>query len=231
MPGRTAQLNAHLIMLCKRVGVNPNGENRVRLQIGGTDPGRPGEPRRAFASLHGRLQPEVEVPQVIDVRQLAATDDATAAGRLVQEAYFAVAGYPRDAAYDAVLGDVAGRAQHATVVVAVDADARVLGCLTYVPDAANPYAEHGDAQAASFRCFGVARAAQGMGVGRAMAEWCVAEARRTGKTRLRIHTLTMMHGAQCLYESMGFQRDPRHDADWDGTIGLAYVLHLGPAQE
>ncbi|MSQ84828.1 MAG: GNAT family N-acetyltransferase [Myxococcales bacterium] len=162
------------------------------------------------------------------VRPISAADDAAAAGRVVQHAYFALAEYPRDVLYDCVLGDVAGRANQATVLVAVDAcgGPAVLGCLTFVPDCANPHSEQTDAHAASFRYFGVAAAAAGQGIGRAMVTWCVTEARRLGKKRLRIHTLTMMHGAQKLYADMGFVRDPSCDADWDGVIGWAYVLHL-----
>ena len=59
-----------------------------------------------------------------------------------------------------------------------------------------------------------------------MVRWCIAEARRLGRSRLRIHTLTMMQGAQRLYERLGFVREPDHDADWDGVVGLAYRLDL-----
>lgn len=165
---------------------------------------------------------------MIVVRPIGAQDDATAAGRLVQQAYFALPNYPRDVAYDAVLGDVAGRVHQATVLVAVDTDADIglVGCLTYVPQCPHPLAEHTDCAAASFRCFGVRIGVHGRGVGRAMVAWCVAQARRDGKLRLRIHTLTMMASAQQLYSDMGFVRDPSCDANWDGVIGWAYVLHL-----
>jgi predicted N-acetyltransferase YhbS len=63
-----------------------------------------------------------------------------------------------------------------------------------------------------------------------MVQWCVDEARRLGRSRLRIHTLTMMLGAQRLYERLGFVRDPAHDAEWDGIAGLAYRLDLAGSQ-
>jgi GNAT superfamily N-acetyltransferase len=103
---------------------------------------------------------------------------------------------------------------------------RIIACLTFVGDHTNPHAEHGDEGAASFRYFGVDPAAQGAGAGRAMVQWCIDEARRLGRSRLRIHTLSMMASAQRLYERMGFVRDPDHDQDWDGIVGLAYRFDL-----
>jgi GNAT superfamily N-acetyltransferase len=161
----------------------------------------------------------------VNVRKLHAGDDVARAGAIVQQAYFALPGYPRDPYYDAMLGDVAGRSHEAVVVVA-ELDHRIVGCLTYVPDHHNPHAEFDDPKAASFRYFGVDPAVQGQGVGEAMVRWCMHEATRTGHRRLRIHTLESMPGAQRLYERLGFERDPEHDEDWDGIKGLAFVLHL-----
>jgi len=144
---------------------------------------------------------------------------------VVQDAYFALDGYPRDEDYDRLLGEVAARAADADVVVAI-VDDRIVGCLTFVPGHDNAHAEFRDEGAASFRYFGVDPASAGLGVGEAMVRWCVDEARRLGRTRLRIHTLTMMHGAQRLYERLGFVRDPSYDEDWDGIVGLAYRLDL-----
>lgn len=160
----------------------------------------------------------------IEVRPITPADDAEAAGAIVQRAYFALPGYPRDREYDVLLGKVTTRADEAQVVVAVD-DGRVVACLTYVSDHANVHAEFDDADAASFRYFGVDPSVQGAGVGESMVQWCIAEARRTGKHRLRIHTLESMPGAQRLYMRMGFERDPDHDEEWDGITGLAFVYH------
>jgi len=168
------------------------------------------------------------MPPSIEIRRLAPGDDAARAGRIVQASYFALEGYPHDEVYDAILGDVATRAREADVVVAL-LDGELVSCLTFVADDANPHAEFRDPEGSSFRYFGVDPAAQGRGVGEAMVGWCVAEARRLGKRRLRIHTLTMMHAAQRLYERLGFVRDPSADEDWDGVVGLAYRLDLDVA--
>jgi GNAT superfamily N-acetyltransferase len=159
------------------------------------------------------------------IRHLRPDDDAAAVGSLVQQAYFSLEGYPRDSYYDAVLGDVAGRSHEADVLVGVLAG-RIVACLTFLRDHHNPHAQFDDPKATSFRYFGVDPAVQGQGVGEAMVKWCIHETRRTGHRRMRIHTLESMPGAQRLYVRLGFERDPQHDADWDGVKGLAYVLHL-----
>ena len=159
------------------------------------------------------------------VRPITPDDDSAAAGAIVQAAYFGLPGYPRDDEYDALLGDVAGRAHDAIVVVALD-DGQVVGCLTFVEGIGSRHAEFDDAHAASFRYFGVVPSVQGRGVGEAMVQWCIDRARANGKLRIRIHTLESMPAAQRLYVRMGFQRDESHDEDWDGIKGLAFVAHL-----
>lgn len=160
----------------------------------------------------------------VEVRLLAEGDDLAAAGALVQQAYFALPGYPRDDEYDAIIGDVESRVGDAQVVVAF-LDGRLVGCLTYVPDEHSPHAEFDDEHAASFRYFGVDPAVQGRGVGEAMVQWCIDAARRDGRHRLRIHTLESMPVAQRLYLRMGFVREPELDENWDGIVGLAFAYH------
>lgn len=161
----------------------------------------------------------------LEVRRVRPGDDLVAAGRVVQQAYFELPGYPRDREYDVMLGQVAERAHETDVVVGL-LDGRLVACLTYVGDHRNRHAEFDDPDAATFRYFGVDPSVQGKGVGEAMVQWCIDEARRTGKARIRIHTLDSMTAAQRLYLRMGFVRDPAGDEDWDGIIGLAFVFHL-----
>lgn len=161
----------------------------------------------------------------VEVREARADDDLAAAGRVVQDAYFALPGYPREPDYDRQLGDVESRMGNAVVALAF-LDGGIVGCVTYVADHTNEHAEHDDAHAASFRAFGVLPAAQGRGVGTAMLEWISARARSDGRSRVRIHTLESMPAAQRTYARFGYVRDPEHDEDWDGIRGLAFVLDL-----
>jgi len=158
----------------------------------------------------------------VEVRLMRADDDAAAIGDIVRRAYFALPDYPRDREYDVVIGEVAQRALEDEVAVAL-IDDRIVGCLTYVGPDSEHY-EFADRHAASFRYFGVDPSAQGSGVGEAMVRWCIDRAREQGHRRLHIHTLESMPAAMRLYERMGFVRDPQFDENWDGIIGVSFVL-------
>jgi GNAT superfamily N-acetyltransferase len=161
----------------------------------------------------------------VEIRRLLPDDDAALAGRIVQEAYFALPGYPHEEAYDRLLGDVAGRAHEVDVVVAT-VDGELVACLTFAGDPSNPHHEFDDADSATFRYFGVSPTVQGRGVGEAMVQWCIDEATRLGRRRLHIHTLECMTGAQRLYERMGFVRRPEGDEHWGDVFGMAFVREL-----
>jgi GNAT superfamily N-acetyltransferase len=159
------------------------------------------------------------------VRSLEADDDVEQLGRLIQNAYRSLAGYPRDDEYDAHIADVEGRRRD-TIVVVAELDGRLVGSLTYVAGVVEGHSEHGDPDAASFRYFAVDPAVQGRGVGEAMVRWVIDRARSDGKRAILIHTLDVMRGAQRLYRRLGFVRDEAHDEDWDGIAGLAYRYDL-----
>jgi GNAT superfamily N-acetyltransferase len=150
----------------------------------------------------------------LEIRLLAAGDDAQAAGAIVQQAYFALPGYPHDDEYDVILGDVATRAAETEVLVGV-LDGRLVACLTYVADQHRPHAEFDDAEAASFRYFGVDPSVQGNGVGEAMVQWCLDRARADGRTRIRIHTLETMP-ATAPHGWAPARTD--HDEDWTASV-------------
>lgn len=157
------------------------------------------------------------------VRLVEPGDDLVAAGDIIRRAYFALPGYPRDPEYDVEIGAVAERLDDDVAIALLDD--RVVGCVTFVGPA-SPHFEFDDHEAASFRFFGVDPAVQGAGVGEAMVDWCVTRARQQGWARLRIHTLDSMPAAQRLYRRKGFVHDPANDQDWDGIVGIAYVMHL-----
>jgi GNAT superfamily N-acetyltransferase len=164
----------------------------------------------------------------VTVRPLAADDDHDAVGRIVQAGYFDLPGYPHEEHYDEEISRVAHR-DPASLVVVAEVEGRIVGCLTYAADRGNADAEHDDPDAATFRFFAVDPSAQGKGVGESMVRWVFEQARADGKTRVHIHTLTMMHGAQRLYERLGFVRVPDDDEDWDGVVGLAYLADVPAA--
>jgi GNAT superfamily N-acetyltransferase len=141
------------------------------------------------------------------------------AGAVVALAYaadgHAVGGY-RD-----FLADARDRARDATVAVAVTGDGEVVGSVTFTLPGTR-WAELSSPGEAEFRALGVAPAARGRGVGRALTQWCLDEARRLGARRLVLCSLDSMHEAHRLYATLGFRRRP--DLDWEPEPG---VLLLG----
>jgi GNAT superfamily N-acetyltransferase len=162
------------------------------------------------------------------VRPVRADDDMNRLGEIVRTAYAALTGRASTPEYDIVLADVASHALVATVVGAfADDDRTPLGCITYVPDSANPLAEFVDPGSAGFRMLGVDPAAQRNGAGRALVRWCIDRARVSGRRRIAIHSTDAMLIAHGLYRSFGFVRDPT--MDWEPEPGLwlrGFVLEL-----
>jgi GNAT superfamily N-acetyltransferase len=67
--------------------------------------------------------------------------------------------------------------------------------------------------------------ARGLGLGRALADAVVAEARRIGYREMRLDTLPKLHAAVTLYENMGFKRIAAYyDTPIAGTLFFSLKL-------
>ncbi|WP_330264532.1 GNAT family N-acetyltransferase [Streptomyces griseorubiginosus] len=106
------------------------------------------------------------------------------------------------------LKDVAKRAAHAEVLVAVSGS-ELLGGVTYVPDG-GPLSEIARPGEAEIRMLAVAHEARGRGVGRALVQACIDRASAAG-TDLVLCTQPTMHTAHRIYEGLGFTRAPERD--------------------
>jgi ribosomal protein S18 acetylase RimI-like enzyme len=155
----------------------------------------------------------------------ARPDELDAAGDVVVRAYCALPGSVGDGYLERVR-DARGRTRQCRILVAVDPDdGAVVGSVTYVPDASNPFAELAVDGEAGFRMLGVAPEAQGRGIGRALARACIDLAIAGGRTGLAISTAPIMTTAHRMYEGMGFVRAPERDFEPEpGVRLLAYVL-------
>ncbi|MFE1414967.1 GNAT family N-acetyltransferase [Streptomyces sp. NPDC085524] len=131
-----------------------------------------------------------------------------------------------EAFYAGVLRDVAGRAAHGEVLVAVHEGA-VLGGVTFAPPG-SPLADIAGPGEAEFRMLAVSREARGRGAGEALVRACTARARELeGVTHLVLSTQQGMKGAQRIYERLGFVRTPERDwAPVPGLTLLTYRLEL-----
>jgi ribosomal protein S18 acetylase RimI-like enzyme len=132
------------------------------------------------------------------------------------EAGYRALGDARVEEYVSELRDVARRARHCPILVAVDEPTgRPIGTITYVRGPGNPYAELERDGEAGIRMLAVAPEAQGRGVGRALIAEVAARARTDGRIGIGIHTRPSMTAAHRLYEGLGFVRDPGRDWEFE----------------
>jgi ribosomal protein S18 acetylase RimI-like enzyme len=144
------------------------------------------------------------------------------AGAVTAGAYaeYAPGGASPNLDYRGRLADVAARAEHALVLGAFE-DRRVLGTVTLELDRripGGPPRPHLRPDQAHVRMLGVDASARRAGVGRALMEACLEEARRAGKDRVTLETTETMEAAQRLYDAMGFER--RADEVFDDGFRL-----------
>ena len=146
---------------------------------------------------------------------------------VIEAAYRAV-GDPKFEGYVDEVRDVAGRARHCPILVAVDhGTGGVLGTVSYVPGPGNPYAELEREDEAGMRMLAVAPAAQGRGVGRALVQAIADRARADGRRGLAINTRPSMTTAHRMYSAYGFVRDPARDWEFEpGEWLWALTLRL-----
>lgn len=123
----------------------------------------------------------------------------------------------RDLAYAAWLADATTRARDAELVVAVSGS-ELLGTVTWCPPG-SPYRELSvsDDQG-ELRTLSVAPQARGRGIGGALVDWCLQEARRTSLEEVVLSSLPEMRTAHRLYLSRGFERRPA--SDWSPYEGV-----------
>ncbi len=154
-------------------------------------------------------------------------DEYEALGELTVRAYAAVPG-AADTGYAGELRNVAKRAALLPVLVAVDADGRVLGGVAYVSGPGMPYAESQLDDEAGFRMLAVEPSEGGRGIGRALAETCIAMARADGRNGVSIYSRPTRSFAHRLYDSLGFERDPSRDWEFEpGEWLWSFVLRFG----
>ena len=84
----------------------------------------------------------------------------------------------------------------------------LVGVVSYCDDYASQTEASLEKGTAGFRALATMPSAQGGGVGRSLVEWCIHEARSTGKASIVLNTTEYMQAAQRLYRRLGFVEYP-----------------------
>jgi ribosomal protein S18 acetylase RimI-like enzyme len=106
------------------------------------------------------------------------------------------------------------------LLLARDKDGTAIGCVGL-----RPLGEDGVCE---MKRLYVAPEGRGLGLGRALAEAIVGEARRIGFSEMRLDTLPSLTAAIALYEDMGFAAIPAYyDTPIAGTLFFSLLLSLG----
>lgn len=160
------------------------------------------------------------MPPAFAIRPVAAADIADVS-RLF-EAY--AASLPVDLSYQdfaAELGDLPGRyaPPSGALLLATGRGGEALGCVAL---------RALDGDVCEMKRLYVGPAGRGLGLGRALAEAVIGEARRLGYREVRLDTLPTMAAAQGLYRTLGFEPTPAYyDTPVEGTVFMRLDLSTG----
>jgi len=146
--------------------------------------------------------------------------------RLTVAAYEADGQLDGEHGYEKVLADVATRAKHGDLLVAVDGESgQPLGAVMFVLPGSR-FAELSQAGEAEFRTLAVDPAAQRRGVGRALVQACLDRAAALGCSAVVISVRDFSEPAQQLYAGFGFTRWP--ERDWSPVRGVQLLALRRP---
>ena len=159
------------------------------------------------------------MPPAFEIRPAATADDLAAIARLFQ-AY--ATSLDIDLGYQDFASELAGlpgkyAAPLGALLLARNESTEAIGCVGLRPLDAPGVCE-------MKRLF-VAPAGRGLGLGRALVDAVIEEARRSGYQEMRLDTLSTMTAAQALYRQAGFEViSSYYDTPIEGTIFMRLAL-------
>ena len=159
--------------------------------------------------------------------RLIRPEECEVLGRITLRAYRDLIGGESLGPYEDELLDVVGRQIDSEVYVALDNDGALVGGVTYVPDSERTMSEFEDPEGAGIRMLAVDPQHQGLGVGRALLETCIAQARLQHRRRIILHSTPLMTIAQEMYKRLRFEPSPELDVWYhDDPYSTSDPLHL-----
>lgn len=135
-------------------------------------------------------------------------------GEILVKAYASLEGFPREAdipEYYQLLRSVGRLTQNENIelLVAVSEEGKVFGAVVFYHNMQD-YGTKGKAtqeqNACGFRLLGVAPETRGLGLGKALTEYCIQKGKAAHFQTLVIHSTQFMKLAWGMYERLGFQR-------------------------
>ena len=157
-------------------------------------------------------------------------------GQLIVDVYASLPAMPQpdeQPEYYNKLLDVATRASNPAISVftVVSDSGQLLGSVDFINDMQH-YGSGGTAgnvpNAAGIRLLAVNPACRGMGIGKALTQFCIEKAQGLGRSQVILHTTKAMQTAWAMYERMGFERFPEIDFK-QGTLEVyGFRLDLKP---
>ena len=175
------------------------------------------------------VDPEVDA-KTVTIRE-ARQDELDDVATLILESFGEFENeFPR-AVWEAAVAewaDVRGRLDEAQLIVA-EQGGRIVGSVTFYPEAAHSRTESWPAGWAAIRIFCVHPSARGSGIGRMLTDECLRRASAGGVPTIALKTGQFMVAARALYERAGFVRDSSLDHGWTGggfvETGTAGTVH------
>ena len=170
----------------------------------------------------------------LEIREIQ-PDEYETLGRLMVEVYSNLEGFPKpdeQPDYYEALANIGQFTEqdHTQVLIALSADGKLLGGVVYFSDM-SMYGSGGTAtgvkNASGIRLLGVDPNARGAGVGRALTDACIQQARDRGQAEVVLHTTMAMQVAWALYLKLGFERSPDLDFHQEDLPVFGFRLRLG----
>jgi GNAT superfamily N-acetyltransferase len=155
-------------------------------------------------------------------------------GQLTVDVYASLPGMPKvdeQRDYYEMLRDVAKRAGNSAISVfaAVSDSGELLGSVDFIDDM-KQYRSGGTAStvsdAAGIRLLAVAPECRGKGIGKALTQFCIEQARGLGKSKVILHSTKAMETAWMMYERMGFERFSEIDFQQGNLDVFGFRLNL-----
>lgn len=168
--------------------------------------------------------------QIREIRK----QECAAIGRLMVDVYSHLEGFPsprEQPDYYEMLENIGSfnERDSTTVFVALSEWEQLLGGVVYFNDMA-AYGSGGTAthetNASGIRLLGVSANARGAGVGKALTEACIKQAREDQNAQVILHTTQAMEIAWGLYERLGFERSTDLDFLQQGFPVFGFRLQL-----